>query len=98
MPDEAGEISDEDVEIKEQGEAATRILGGMENMTNSLLELSAQAEKDKMEVEQRTIKRPRKAAPVEMPDAPMPAKGAGPEGFADALQPSGAPHFTKPGQ
>lgn len=32
MPGEAEEISDEDTEIKEQNDAATRILGGMENI------------------------------------------------------------------
>ena len=49
VPDETEDISEEDVEIREQNDAAKKILGGMEN----LLELSAQARKDKVQAEER---------------------------------------------
>ncbi|CAL1167790.1 unnamed protein product [Cladocopium goreaui] len=62
MPDETQEISDEDVDIKEQSEAASKILGGMENMNSNLLALTEQAAKDKAEAEERSNKRPRKTA------------------------------------
>lgn len=93
MPDEAEEISDEDVDIKEQTEAASKILGGMENMRNNLQALSEQAEKDRAEAEERSHKRPRKSTQGEGGDAPM---GAGALSEASKLSPS--QHFQQPGQ
>ena len=102
VPDETEEISDEDVEIREQSEAAVRILGGMENMTSSLMKLSAQAGKDKVEAEERTNKRPRRsthATPAAPNDAKSDAKVESPEGFGfEGSAPSAALPFPKPGQ
>ena len=103
VPDETEEISDEDLEFREQSDAAVRILGGMDNMTSSLQTLSAQAEKDKVEAEERNHKRPRRAATPSSPeivavkhDTKMsdPPEGQGADGFA----PSAPPPFPKPGQ
>ena len=94
MPDETQEISDEDVDIKEQSEAASKILGGMENMNSNLLALTEQAAKDKAEAEERSNKRPRKTAPG---SAAMETDAGEELGRADGSK-LPAPSFQKPGQ
>lgn len=95
MPEEAEEISDEDVDLKEQTEAASKILGGMENMRNNLQALAEQAEKDKAEAEERSHKRPRKSSPGNGGDAPM-GVAASEASEASKLPPSQS--FQQPGQ
>ena len=92
VPGEAQEISDDEPEIKEQSEASTSILSGMQNMQTSLMELSAQAEKEKAEAEERTSKRPRKAVAL---DVPM---GAGAPGEKVEHKSPDGPPFGLPGQ
>ena len=105
MPGDTEEISDEDIEIKDQNETATRILGGMENMWNSLQFLAAQAEKDRVEEEERINKRPRhNNAPPEAvvqvsppADAPMPQTGGGTTPSVEVSKSPAMQPFGKPG-
>ena len=94
MPDETQEISDEDVDIKEQSEAASKILGGMENMNSNLLALTEQAAKDKAEAEERSNKRPRKSTPC---STAMEMDAGSELGLSDGSKPP-APPFQTPGQ
>ena len=94
MPDETQEISDEDVDIKEQSEAASKILGGMENMSSNLLALTEQAAKDKAEAEERSNKRPRKTVPC---STAMETEEGTELGRSDGSKPP-APSFQMPGQ
>lgn len=96
MPDEAEEISEDETEREETAKhAATRILGGLEHMSKSLSTLSAQAEKNHREEEERQNKRPRKSSPKDdimedAADVPLPAATGS---LPPAMQP-----FHKPGQ
>ena len=83
-------IVSDDEEAKNQAAKAStdRILGGLQNMTTSLQELSVMAEQEHLEA-QRSAKRPRKDAQAEIemqPEAPT-------EEVPDSAQP-----FGKPGQ
>ena len=87
--DETVIVSDEEEGKHQAAKASTeRILGGLQNMTTSLQELSVMAEQEHMEAK-RSAKRPRKegAAETEMQDGPP---GGAP---AEPLVP-----FGKPGQ
>lgn len=68
-------ISDEDTESKDAStkESATKILEGLNHMTDSLKKLSEQAEQEQAE-EERKAKRPRQKA-EEVADTEMPATG-----------------------
>lgn len=94
MPDETQEISDEDVDLKEQSDAASKILGGMANMSNNLQALTEQAARDKAEAEERSNKRPRKEVPS---SAAMEMDAGKDRGHADGSNLS-APSFQVPGQ
>ena len=77
-------ISDDEDEMKDTTrDSATKILEGLSSMTESLKQLSDQAEKDHIAEEERKAKRPRSASKE--------AASTGPPAVPPAMQPFGGP-------